>query len=159
MLSMRTLIGAAVAVYIALPAFAQEAPQSVVAAVNATNGDFVLKWNKQDPGAIAALFAPGAMFVAPTGNFSGRADVQHYYENLFATVHPSSDFTHDIDRVETLSGDLAMATGHWNLSRPAIKGFWSAVYQHQGDAWTMRAHTYNILPPASASQGASTSGR
>jgi ketosteroid isomerase-like protein len=94
------------------------------------------------------------LFVAPPGVYIGQPGVQQYYENVFATVHPSADFMHDIDHVEMLSGDLAIATGHWSLSRPALKGFWSAVYEHRsGPPWAMRAHTYNIMPPAPAPQG------
>jgi uncharacterized protein (TIGR02246 family) len=137
---------------LAISAPAQEAPQSVVTGVDATNSRFVQDWNKHDPAAIAGTFTPNALFVAPPGSFVGRQGVQQYYDKLFATVHPASNFTHDIDRVEMLSNELAMVTGHWHLADPPAKGFWSAVYEHQGTAWPMRAHTYNIAPPASATQ-------
>jgi uncharacterized protein (TIGR02246 family) len=146
MASFRWYIAPAVAVCFAV-ASAQEAPQPVLAAVNATNAEFVQHWNEHQPAAIAALFKPDALFVAPPGTYIGRQGVQQYYEKLFSTVHPSSDFTHDIDRVETLSNGLAIAIGHWSLSKPALKGFWSAVYEHEGSTWEMRAHTYNITPP------------
>ena len=142
---------------LAVAAYAQEClkvPASVLTAVSTENAEFVQSRNKHDPAAIAALFKPDALFLAPAGNYLGRDGVQKYYEMVFTTVHPSADFTHDIDRVEMLSGNLAIAIGHWNLSRPPLKGFWSAVYETQGEAWTMRAHTYNITPPP-APQGAS----
>ena len=140
---------------LAISAPAQEAPQPVAAGVNATNSAFVQDWNKHNPAAIAGTFTPNALFVAPPGSFFGREGVQQYYDKLFATVHPASNFTHDIDRVEMLSNELAMVTGHWNLADPPAKGFWSAVYEHQGTAWPMRAHTYNISPPAPAAQTSS----
>jgi uncharacterized protein (TIGR02246 family) len=137
---------------LAISAPAQEAPQSVVTGVNATNSTFVQVWNKHDPAAIAGTFTPNALFVAPPGSFVGRQGVQQYFDKLFATMHPASNFTHDIDRVEMLSNELAIVTGHWNLADPPAKGFWSAVYEHQGTAWPTRAHTYNVAPPAPATQ-------
>jgi uncharacterized protein (TIGR02246 family) len=130
-----------------MAASAQEAPKSVLTAINTTNTEFVQSWNKHDPAATAALCGSDALFVAPPGTYVGRQGVQQYYEKLFTTIHPSEDFAHDIDRVQMLSSDLAMAAGPWKLSRSALKGFWSAVYEHKGDAWEMRAHTYNITPP------------
>jgi uncharacterized protein (TIGR02246 family) len=153
MASLRALIVLALALCLAEPALAQEAPQPVVTAVNAANADFVRSWNKQDPAMIAALFTSSALFVAPPGVYVGQPGVQRYYENLFATVHPSADFAHDIDHVEMLSDNLVITSGHWSLSRPALKGFWSAVYEHRSGPWVMRAHTYNITPPAPAPQG------
>jgi uncharacterized protein (TIGR02246 family) len=160
MVSFRALFISAMTVCLAVAASAQEASQSVLTAVNATNTEFVQHWNKQEPAAIAALFTPNALFVAPAGTYVGQPDVQKFYDTLFSSVHPSADFMHDIDRVQMLSSDLALAVGHWNLSRPALKGFWSAVYEHRGEAvWAMRAHTYNITPPAPPAQGASPPNR
>ena len=147
MASLRSLIAPSAIICFAAAASAQEAPKSVLTAIDATNAKFVQNWNKHDAAATAALFEPDALFVAPPGTSVGRQGVQQYYEKLFTTVHPSEDFTHDIDRVQMLSSDLAMAIGHWNLSHPALKGFWSAVYEHKGEAWEMRAHTYNVTPP------------
>jgi uncharacterized protein (TIGR02246 family) len=160
MVSLRPLFISAMFVCLAVAASAQEAPQSVLTAISAANADFVQHWNKQEPEAIAALFTSDALFVAPAGIYVGQPGVQRYYDTVFSSVHPSADFTHDIDRVQMLSSDLALAVGHWNLSRPALKGFWSAVYEHSGEAvWAMRAHTYNITPPAPPMQGASPPGR
>ncbi len=137
---------------LAISAPAQEAPPSVVTGVNATNSTFVQDFNKHDPTAIVGTFTPNTLFVAPSGSSVGRQEVQQYYDRLFATLRPALNFTHDIDRVEVLSNELAIVTGHWNLADPPAKGFWSAVYEHQGTAWPMRAHTYNIAPPAPATQ-------
>jgi uncharacterized protein (TIGR02246 family) len=115
----------------AVSALAQEAPQSAVTGVNATNSIFVRDWNKHDPAAIAGTFTQNAQFVAPPGNFVGHQGVQQYYDKVFATVHPASGFTHDIDHVEALSNDIVIGTGHWDLADPPVNGFWSAVYEHQ----------------------------
>lgn len=159
MTSLGKFIKSTLAICLAMPALAQEAPPATVMAIKSTNSNFVQKWNKQEPAALAALFTSSALFVAPNGVSNGQSGVQKYYETLFTTVHPSSDFVHDVDRVEMLSIDLAMASGSWNLSRPALKGFWSAVYERRGDAWPMREHSYNITPPAAAAPGASPSPR
>jgi hypothetical protein len=78
---------------------------------------------------------------------------------LCLTRHPSDDFRHDIDRLEMLSSNLATAVGHWSLSRPALKGFWSAVYEEEGGIWTMRTHTYDVTPPPAAAQVSSPPSR
>jgi uncharacterized protein (TIGR02246 family) len=135
MATLRSLIILGATICWAVPASAQQASQQVVQAVNATNTTFVQDWNKHDPAALTASFTPNALYVAPAGSFVGREGVQQYYEKLFATMHPALDFTHDIDRVEMLSNDLAVAIGHWNISNPPLKGTWSAVYEHQGTAW------------------------
>ena len=90
MASLRTLIAPAVIVCFAVAASAQEAPKSVMTGINITNAEFVRIWNKHDPAAIAALFDPNALFVAPPGTYVGRQGVQQYYEKAFATMHPST---------------------------------------------------------------------
>jgi len=155
MATLRSLIALSAAICGALPASAQQAPQQIVQAVDAANTLFVQDWNKHDPTAIIATFTPNALYIAPAGNFVGRDGVKQYYEKLFATMHPALDFTHDIDRVEMLSNDLAVALGHWSIANPPAKGFWSAVYEHQGTAWLMRVHTATVTPPAPAAQSTS----
>jgi uncharacterized protein (TIGR02246 family) len=155
MAALRSLLISGVAICCTFPASAQQTPEQVVHAVNATNSSFVQDWNKHDPAAISGKFAPNALFVAPSGIFVGREGVQQFFEKFFATVHPALDFTHDIDRVEMLSNELVVVTGHFNLSDPPAKGFWSAVYEHQGTAWPMRVHIYNVTPPAPAAQSPS----
>lgn len=145
-MALRSLVASSVIVCFAVAASAQEAPQSVVTAINSGNAEFVRVWNKHDPAAVAALFDTNALFVNPAGNFVGRQAVQQYYEKLFGTLHPSDDFTHDVDHVQMLSNDLAIGTGHWTLSRPAQKGFWSAVYEHKGNTWEIRSHTASLTP-------------
>ena len=116
MVSLRALFISAMTVCLAVAASAQEASQSVLTAINATNAEFVQHWNKQEPAAIAALFTPNALFVAPCWNLCWQPGVQRYYETIFNALHPSAGFRHDIDRVEMLSNDLALVVGHWNLS-------------------------------------------
>jgi len=123
MAALRSLLVPGVAICCAFPVSAQQAPQQVVQAVNATNTSFVQDWNKHDPAAMAGKFTPNALFVAPSGSFVGREGVQQFFEKFFATVHPALDFTHDIDRAEMLSNDLVVVTGHFTLSNPRQRGF------------------------------------
>jgi uncharacterized protein (TIGR02246 family) len=158
MVSLRGLFISAMTVCLAVAASAQEAPEPVLTAISAANTDFVQHWNKQEPAALAALFTPDAVFVTLDGTSVGQPGVQRYYEIVFKAVHPSG-FTRDIDHVEMLSNDLALVVGHWTLSQPAARGFWSAVYQHRGEAaWAMRTSTINFTPRAPAAQGPSTPG-
>lgn len=156
---LNALIPTVMIIGLVVTASAQEVSPPVVKGLNAVNASFIQNWNKKEPIEIAALFTTNSLFVAPAGTYAGRPGVQQYYEKIFPIMHPSDDFAHDIDHVQMLSGDLAMAVGHWSVSRPPLKGFWSAVYEHQGKSWLMRAHTYNTLPPPPATQEPSTSNR
>jgi uncharacterized membrane protein YfcA len=80
------LSGMISALVISVPA--QEASQSVVTGVNATNSTFVQVWKRHDPAAIAGTFTPNALFVAPLGSFVGRQELQQFFDKLFATLHP-----------------------------------------------------------------------
>jgi uncharacterized protein (TIGR02246 family) len=146
MMSLRTLIPA-LTICFSVGASADEPSQSVKTALDRISADFIQAWNKQQPAAMAALFAANCLYVAPTGTYTGQAGVQQFYEMTFNTVHPSSDFARDTTNVQTLSDTLVMAAGHWSISRPAIQGFWSEVYERDGGSWVVRAHTHNISPP------------
>jgi uncharacterized protein (TIGR02246 family) len=151
--SMRTfricLLGtlAALALRPAVAQTADEPSQSVKTALNRISTDFTQGWNKQQPAAMAALCAKNCLYVAPTGTYTGQAGMQQYYTMMFDMLHPSTDFARTISNVQMLSDGLVMAAGHWTLSRPAVQGFWSEVYQRQGGNWVMLAHTHNISPP------------
>jgi hypothetical protein len=80
MVSLRTFSLSAMTMCLAVAASAQEASQSILTAVNATNTEFVQHWNKQEPAAIAALFTSNALFVAPAGTYVGQPDVQRFYD-------------------------------------------------------------------------------
>ena len=137
------------AICFSISASAEEPSQSVKTTVDHISANFIQAWNKQQPVAMAALFATNCLYVAPTGTYNGKDGVQQYYEMIFNTLHPSLDFARDITNVQMLSDTLVMAAGHWSISRPAVQGFWSEVYERQGADWVMRAHTHNLSPPTS----------
>jgi uncharacterized protein (TIGR02246 family) len=141
--SLRYFVAPTLLTCISFTALGQDAPQGVLAA----NTTFVESWNRHDAAAVATSFEPDVLFVAPTVALTNRQGVQQYYERLFGNAHPSSDFGHAIDHVQKLSDDLEYAVGHWSLSRPALTGYWSAIFEQKNGTWVMRAHTYNIAPP------------
>ena len=53
-----------------------------------------------------------------------------------------------VDQVQMLSGNTAIALGHWTLQSPSSQGYWTEIYELQGQDWTMRLHAHNITLPA-----------
>jgi hypothetical protein len=47
-----------------------------------------------------------------------------------------------------LSGNTAIALGHWTLQSPNSQGYWTEIYELQGQDWIMRLHAHNITLPA-----------
>jgi hypothetical protein len=91
-------------------------------AIEATNTSFVPEWNKHDPAELQKhLPLTPYSSLLPATLLAAR--MQQYYEKLFPTVHSALDSTHDFDRVEMLSDDLAVAAGHRNLSNPPARDF------------------------------------
>jgi hypothetical protein len=119
-LSLRVLCLPAIIVGLSVAAAAQEVAKSVETGLTATNAEFVQHWNQQEPAAIAALFTSESLFVAPAGIYIGQVGVQKYYEGIFSTIHPSSDFAHDIDHAQMLSDHLA--NGHRALESVSARG-------------------------------------
>jgi hypothetical protein len=46
-----------------------------------------------------------------------------------------------------LSSDNAIVAGHWTLQSPNLKGYWTEVYERQGQNWNIRLHAHNVTPP------------
>jgi ketosteroid isomerase-like protein len=103
-------------------------------------------FNKNDAGAVAALFTEDGVLVASDGMFNGRQAIEKRYADTFQRwpiTTFSSQLCHHLNAID----NAAWSTGEWwstLQSQPVPKferGFWSAIYVREGDAWKIRLLT------------------
>jgi uncharacterized protein (TIGR02246 family) len=147
--TLRSLILTALVVGFAPAAIAQEktASEAVTQAIKTAHEKFSEAWNKHDAAGIAALCTADGVFVTPTGIASGQQEIENSYKKLFAQI-AAEGFVEPVDQVQTLSGNTVIALGHWTLQSPSLQGYWTEVYELQGQDWKIRLHAHNITPPA-----------
>jgi uncharacterized protein (TIGR02246 family) len=122
------------------------ASEAVTQAIKAAHDKFSEAWNKHDAAGIAALCTADGVFVTPTGIAFGREEIENWYKKLFTQI-AAKGFVEPVDQVQMLSGNTAIALGHWTLQSPSLKGNWTEVYQLQGQVWNIRLHAHNVTPP------------
>ena len=86
------------------PAFADDA--ELKKQVEQINTAFMESFNKQDAAGIAALFAPGGIFV---NQFGPQTDIAKYYEGSFKAGFNHSETK--VDQVWSLGADTALGMG------------------------------------------------
>ena len=107
-------------------------------------------FNANDAVALAALFTEDAVLVAPDGMFFGRQAIQKRYADGFQRwpITTSSDQGSCLQAID----NAAWATGKWWSTRQGQtgpkfeRGFWSAIYVRDGDAWKIRLLTVSDAP-------------
>ena len=147
--TLRPLVLTTLIVGFAPAAIAQDktASEAVIQAVKAGLEKFSQAWNKHVAAGIAALCTADGVFVTPAGIAYGRQKIENSYEKLFAQI-AAQGFVTPVDQVQMLSGNTAIALGHWTLQSPSSQGYWTEIYELRGQDWIMRLHTHNITPPA-----------
>jgi uncharacterized protein (TIGR02246 family) len=161
-----------------LPAFAEQKetagppiiPQSnllgdvnVLAEFTALRTKYVEALNRLDAAAMAAFYTEDGVVVTPDGWFSGRENIEKWYAYMFQRWHPASSICQN-DQVTSVDNQ-AWAFGRWwstlrSQNGPVLaRGFWSAIYVREGDAWKIRMANYNVagdisLAPAANSTAA-----
>jgi uncharacterized protein (TIGR02246 family) len=102
--------------------------------------------NKQDPAAVAALYAEDAVYVAQHGTFHGRQAIEKTYANYFQHWH-SLNHVSTVDRVIAVGNDVR-AFGTWSSAFQDTNGAprkdgghyrWLLV--RKGDTWEIRTNT------------------
>ena len=172
------LAAAGLAIGFVLPAFAEQKdtagpeiiPQSnllgdvnVLAEFTALRSKYVEALDRLDAAAMAAFYTEDGVVVTPDGWFSGRENIEKWYAYMFQRWHPASSIRQN-DQV-TAVGNQAWAVGRWwstlqSRNGPVLaRGFWSAIYVREGDAWKIRMANYNVagdisLTPAANSTAA-----
>jgi hypothetical protein len=121
---------AGLAMSFALPTFAQTIDPQLRAVVDAIDKTFNDSQNSGDPAPIIAVFAKDGVVVTNVGAFSGHEAITKYYTDLFKAVGEWSN---------TVKGD--------NWGPIDAKGYWSAIYVQEGDAWKKLLLTWNVSPP------------
>jgi uncharacterized protein (TIGR02246 family) len=120
-------------------------------AIGALGMNYDEAYKRSDAAALAALFTEDAVLVTPEGLFSGRQTIEKWYADDFQRWHPANN----IDQIDQLNaiGDAAFAVGEWwctfqSQNGPAqARGYWSAIYVREGDAWKIRMLSFNETPP------------
>jgi ketosteroid isomerase-like protein len=118
-------------------------------------------FNRNDAAAEAALFTDNAVFVTPRGLVYGREAIEKWHADVFQRWHHSNHLTKGDQTsppVVSTTGNEAWWVGEWSNTlqtqngRMDVKGYWSAVYVREGDAWRVRMLSYNvnITPPPAA---------
>jgi ketosteroid isomerase-like protein len=157
------LVGLAIS--FALPTFAQQKDRADPGIVQQRNltGDpkaldefgvlgmkFDQACNNNDAAAVAALFTENALLVTSDGWFSGRQDIEKRYADMFQRW-PISTFTAQRCELNTID-NAAWSAGEWwstlqSQNGPVfVRGYWSAIYVPEGDAWKIRMLTVSEKP-------------
>jgi uncharacterized protein (TIGR02246 family) len=116
--------------------------------------------DNNDPAAIAALFTEDAVFVTDRGPVNGRKAIETWYTDLFKGWHPKNliikfdgnapNSIGTADNVLWATGEFS-ETGQGNTGGPIqLKGYWSAIYNREGDDWKLRMLTTNLTPAPAA---------
>jgi Domain of unknown function (DUF4440) len=147
------LVGLAVS--FAFPTVAQSVDPQLRAVVDAIDKTFNDSQNSGDPAPILAVFAKDGVLVTNQGSFSGQEALTKYYTDLFKAVKFSNCASKaDPGYPRILAGKEMWVTGEWsntikgdNWGPIDQKGYWSALYVREGDAWKKLLLTWNVTPP------------
>jgi len=107
-------------------------------------------FNKNDAGALAALFTEDGVLVTPEGIFFGRQAIEKRYVELFQRW-PVTSSTSQRDLLNAID-NAAWSTGEWwstlqSENGPEFeRGYWSAIYVREGDGWKIRMLTISEHP-------------
>ena len=93
------------------------------AALRATQAQFADAWAKANARAIAALFAPDADLVIPTGLvMRGQPEIEAFYSGVFAQGYRGSQAGSEISHIRFLRPDLALVDATWFIRGAHTKG-------------------------------------
>ena len=144
----RASILSIVIVALSVPAFANDA--DLKKQLEQMGNTFLERFDKQDASGVAAMYAPGAIIVHPTGR---RTDILKVYERAF-----KSGFDHMETNANLIwslgSSDTAFGTGKYRVTgnNPsgtpiAEEGLWTATFVREGGQWKIGMLTTIPEPP------------
>jgi ketosteroid isomerase-like protein len=108
-------------------------------------------FTNKDPAAVAALFTEDGVLVAPDGMFSGRQAIEERYEDTFQQW-PLTLFNDPRDCHLNAIDNAVWSFGEWSgtlqgQSGPVfVRGYFSAIYVREADAWKIRMLTLTERP-------------
>jgi ketosteroid isomerase-like protein len=113
-------------------------------------------FTNRDAAAVAALFAADGVLVAPDGIFVGREAIEKRYQETFQNW-PFTLFNDLRDCHLKAIDNAVWSFGEWGGTFQAqtgpvfVKGYFSAIYIREGDAWKIRILTLSERPRFAAS--------
>jgi uncharacterized protein (TIGR02246 family) len=146
---------AGLAICSALPTFAQQrdpqiAKQRNLMGVGALGIKMEEAFKNNDAGALAALFTEDAVLVARDGMFFSRQAIEKRYADMFQRL-PITTFAGQRSCLNAID-NAVWAGGEWwstvqSQAGPKFeRGYWSAIYVREGDAWKIRQLTISDAP-------------
>lgn len=158
---MRKLVMAAALAMATVASLAMAAPEKSGAAaqIRAKNQEFAASWNRHDPKAMAAYWAPDGDLINPSGRVAkGRAEVEKLLTDEQSTIFKGTTMTITNDTVRLLKPDVAFAEWDYEISGmhspdgtalPTSKGHVNAVMvKKSGQWWSLAARPVSYLPPS-----------
>ena len=112
------------------------------AAIKKNSDMRVTAWNKHDAKGVAATYAADADRVTNRGYFSGRAEVEKSYGDLFATVNKNAALKVDSTKIRFLSADVAVSDRDVTITgrsegNPTQKNHVTDTYVKRNGEWTL----------------------
>jgi uncharacterized protein (TIGR02246 family) len=111
-------------------------------------------YQRGDGKAAAALVSNDVVVINAEGKTSGGGDLYAGIVDRYAKV---AKLSVKIDDVQPLGDNAAMATGNYVANVQANKGewmeqgYWLRVYVREGNAWKVRASSFSVKEPPTAS--------
>jgi uncharacterized protein (TIGR02246 family) len=110
--------------------------------------------NQRDAPTLAALFTEDAVCVTPDGLLSGRQAIERWYSEHFQRWQPVNHIV-ETNQLNAI-GQQVWSLGQWwntlqSQNGPVfVRGYWSALFVREGDAWRIRMLTCNETPSTAA---------
>jgi uncharacterized protein (TIGR02246 family) len=145
-----TLVGLAIGSTVPVLAFNFSGDVKALDEFNALGMKEDEAFNKNDAGALAALFTEDAVLVAPDGIFYGRKAIEKRYAEVFQKWHNINQFG-QADQLNAIGNEPWSVGEWWNILQSQtgprfVSGYWSAIYVREGDGWRMRMLTVSEHP-------------
>jgi uncharacterized protein (TIGR02246 family) len=115
------------------------------AAVDALAKTYIAAWDRADPAALGAQFAPDGDFINPAGTYArGPAAVAAFYRAAFAQGYAGSGATFRPMKVRRLAAGVVAIDGEWSISgahdpsgavRPLEAGIAAAILVRRAGVW------------------------
>jgi ketosteroid isomerase-like protein len=155
---MRSIVATVALVCLVVPAVAADtSDQDFMKWLQSPANGYGAAIDAHDAAKLMLFYTDDAIRVAPWGIVSGRTEIEKGFAAEMKKNNPR-DFKVTFDHVHVLPGDNAWAAGSWSLTispgkqEQHVKGFWSDVYEHDGDVWKIRVESFNMTPPPPKSQ-------
>ena len=108
---------------------------------------FAEAYNRQDAGAMAALFTENGVRITPSGIFQGRDAILSDMQNTLKMGLHDYTVRRTVSRSE---GNLVFHAGEWQakLGDRQYHGYYSALLVREGDQAKILEETVNVAAPA-----------